>query len=195
MMASFRVVGLDPSLTSTGISDGLTVHVVQTSPEEQLEARFDRIMRACVTFILTPGPRGPRADLVVIEGPAFGAKGNAVDQLAGLRLLLRHRLWRLDIPFAIVPPSTLKAYTTGHGRASKAEMVAALAERHGLDLKAYKVSHGKYDMADAYALAAMGYTRLGQPLLSRGGPPAPLKSLLAVDWPDVVAKTFPPTTA
>lgn len=189
MNGPLRVVGLDLSLTSTGVSDGQSVHVFRTFAGEQLEARLDHLTRQCLRFVLsstqwTDGqPEGKSADLVCIEGAAYGAKGDAVDQLAGLRLMVRTRLWRLGVPFAIVSPTGLKAYTTGNGRSSKAQMVAALAERHGLDLKAVKVAHGKYDMADAYALAAMGYAYIRQPLPTTG-PPAPLASLLAVKWPD-----------
>lgn len=189
-MDLFRVVGLDLSFTSTGMSDGRSVHAFKTSPDETTEARMDRILCQVVTFVYSPTqwtdaqPAGKRADLVVIEGAAFGSKGDAVDQLAGLRWLVRHKLYRLGIPFAIVAPATLKAYTTGYGQATKPMMVSALAERHGLDLKPYKIAHGKYDMADAYALAAMGYAVLKQPIPAVG-PPAPLKSLLAVKWPEL----------
>lgn len=190
-MTGFRVVGLDLSLTSTGMSDGQSVHAVQTTPDSgSLEARMDRILCQAVTFVYSPTqwtddqPAGKVADLVVIEGPAFKAHGTAVDQLAGLRMIVRHKLYRMGIPFAIVPPTTLKAYTCDYGKGTKAQMVQALADRHGLDLTAHKVAHGKYDMADAYALAAMGYATLAQPLPTTG-PPAKLSSLLAVQWPEL----------
>jgi Holliday junction resolvasome RuvABC endonuclease subunit len=189
-MDLFRVVGLDLSFTSTGMSDGQSVHAYRTSPDDSMEARLDKILCQAVTFVYSPTqwtdaqPAGKMADLVVIEGAAFGSKGDAADQLAGLRWLMRHKLYRLGIPFAIVPPTTLKAYTTGYGKATKAMMVSALAERHGLDLNDHKVAHGKYDMADAYALAAMGYAVLKQHIPAIG-PPAPLKSLLAVKWPEL----------
>jgi len=191
-MSGFRVVGLDVSLTSTGMSDGQSVHAVQTAPDSgSLEARMDRIVRTCLDFVHSPTlwtdrQPGKAADLVVIEGPAFRAHGTAVDQLAGLRMLVRVELYRRGIPFAIVSPTALKAYTTNYGKATKAQMVAALAERHGLDLTVHKVSKGKYDMADAYALAAMGYVWIGQPIAPTRGAPAPMKSLLAAQWPETV---------
>jgi len=200
MAAKFRVVGLDLSLTSTGMSDGQSVHAVQTAPgSDSLEARMDRILCQALAFVHSPTqwtddqPCDRQADLVVIEGSSFGSRGSAVDQLAGLRMLVRHKLYLLNVPFAVVPPSTLKSYTTGSGQASKAQMVAALADRHGLDLLPYKVSHGKYDMADAYALAAMGYTVLKQPLPT-AGPPARLASLLTVAWPKLPAEPSVPVS-
>lgn len=190
-MSMFRVVGLDLSLTSTGMSDGQSVHAIQTAPDDgSLEARMDRILCQVLTFVYSPTqwtddqPAGKQADLVVIEGPAFKAHGTAVDQLAGLRMIVRHKLYRVGIPFALVPPTTLKAYTCGYGMGTKAQMVQALADRHGLDLTPYRVAHGKYDMADAYALAAMGYAVMAQPLPTTGPPPR-LASLLAVPWPEL----------
>lgn len=190
MNPTMRVVGLDLSLTSTGMSDGSSVLALKTGPEEPTEARMHKIVRECTSFALSPYQwsdmyrEGQRADLAVIEGAAYGSKGDAVDQLAGLRWLVRVKLHALGIPFAIVPPSTLKAYTTGNGRATKQQMVDALIARHGVPLRLYKVKDGRYDMADAYALAAMGLAALEQPLPAEG-PPAPLKSLLAVQWPTV----------
>lgn len=181
-----RVVGLDLSLTSTGISDGTVSIAFSTPADACIEYRLADLTQACMMQIASPGTsrhnHGQRADLVVIEGAAYGAKGNAVEQLAALRLMVRTELWRQSIPFAVVPPATLKAYTSGNGRASKPAMVAALAERHELDLKDVKVANGRYDIADAFALAAMGYARIGQPLPTAGRPR--LDSMLAVRWPE-----------
>ena len=69
-------------------------------------------------------------------------------------------------------------------------MQQAVLDRHKVDFAGVKVKDGRYDMVDAFALAAMGYARIGQPLLTFG-PPPPLKSLLAVDWSSV--KTPEPT--
>lgn len=193
---TLRVVGLDLSLTSTGVSDGDTHRVIQTSPHEQLEARLDRLVRGVVSFALAAPsessrwPMAATADLAVIEGASYGSKGSGVEQLAALRLMVRHRLWRLGIPFALVAPSTLKLYVTGHGRASKPEMVKALDDRHGTALRTVKVKDGRYDMADAMALAAMGCDHVGQPLPELPDPhrPHPYRaSLETVTWPDLVS--------
>jgi Holliday junction resolvasome RuvABC endonuclease subunit len=182
----FRVIGLDVSLTSTGASDGTEHDVFQTSPTERLEARMDRLLRQMRKFTLNPW-----AALVVMEGSAYSRNvQTGHEELAALRLMLRVHMWRCGIPVAIVPPSTLKAYTAGHGRASKPEMQQAVLDRHKVDFAGVKVKDGRYDMVDAFALAAMGYARIGHPLPTFG-PPPPLKSLLAVDWSGV--KTPEPT--
>lgn len=191
---ALRVIGLDLSLTSAGLSDGVTHRVIQTSPDERLEARLDRLVRGVVSFALaSPSacawwPFGAGADLAVIEGASYGSKGSGVEQLSALRLMVRHRLWRLGIPFALVAPSTLKAATTGNGRASKPMMVAAVDERHGTALAAVKVKDGRYDMADALGLAAMGYSHVGQPLpVHFPAPPVGQSSVDVVVWPDLVS--------
>lgn len=183
-MKPYRVVGLDLSLTSTGMSDGREQQVTQTAPDHCLEHRLDRIVTRARRFAMGAEDWSRKADLVVIEAGAFsrGAQSAAAEQLSALRLMVRHAMWQLDIPFAMVPPTTLKLYSAGHGKAKKADMVRALGIRHGLDLSAVKVKDGRYDMADAFALAAMGYAWAHRPLLTLG-PPPPRASLLAVPWP------------
>lgn len=189
-MSARRVVGLDLSLTSTGLSDGRSSLVVQTAPEDgPTEARFEQILTGLRSFVYCgTGPSDPDriADLVVIESGAFsrGAQAASAEQLSGLRYLVRHWLWFVHIPFALVTPTGLKAYVTGKGVATKQQVAAAVAERYGVDYSDIRVKDGRYDMVDAFGLAAMGYHHLGAPL-PRVGPPAPLKSLNAVKWPDV----------
>jgi len=71
------------------------------------------------------------ADLVVLEGLAFGAKGNAMLDLAGLAAVVRLALADCDRPFVDVPPSTLKKFAVGNGNAPKDEMLAAAIRRLG----------------------------------------------------------------
>lgn len=179
MTELLRVVGLDLSLTSTGMSDGHEHRVVQTSPDGSLEARLARIAYKVEHFVGLGA-----TDLAVIEGGAFsrGTQSQAAEILSGLRLMIRVNLFELGIPFAMVTPTGLKLYTAGHGKATKAQMVQAIKDRHGIDLSQWKVSQGRYDVADSVGLAAMGYARLGQPLPTQG-PPAPRASLNAVKWP------------
>lgn len=189
-----RVVGLDISLTSTGMSDGQSVHAIQTSTGELLEARIDHQVRGIIGFVLSPTqwtddfPQGRAAELVVIEAGAFsrGSQSEASEILSALRMMVRHRLWRLGIPFAMVSPTTLKLATCGDGRAVKQQMVAAVDERHGTDLASVKVKDGRRDMADAHALAAMGYHHVGHPLpIHPSAPSLNELAMLVVKWPDL----------
>uniref|UniRef100_A0AAU7GY46 RuvC-like Holliday junction resolvase n=1 Tax=Streptomyces phage Geonosis TaxID=3158856 RepID=A0AAU7GY46_9CAUD len=182
-MRTYRVVGLDLSLTSTGMSDGKQQWVTQTAPDRCMEARLDRLVGRARTFALGTTEWPQEANLVVIEAGAFSRNmQTGHEELAALRLMVRHAMWQLGVPFALVPPSTLKLYTAGHGKATKAQMVRAVAARHQLDLSKVLVKDGRYDMADAFALAAMGYAWANRPLVTVG-PPPPRASLMAVPWP------------
>jgi len=162
-----RVLGLDISLTSTGISDGLRSDAIQAGPLRG-EARMSHIAARIAEWV-SAGAR-----LAVIEGPAYGrGSQSGHDELAGLRWAVRYSLWVRRIPIAVVAPTALKKYTTGKGQATKEDMVAAAHERWGVDFSGVKVGRGRHDMADAYALAKMG-----EAFLNGDGYPA-------VDWPEV----------
>ncbi len=186
MTRRLRVVGLDLSLASSGMSDGSRHYAVQTDAGEDVEDRLDQQLAGVRSFVLA----GYEADLVVIEAGAFsrGAQSAAAEYLSALRLMVRHMLWKHAVPFAMVPPSTLKLATTGYGKASKQEMVAAVDERHGTNFRYVMVKDGRYDLADALALAAMGYARVGQPLPCHyPATPVGTKSLAAVKWPPLLS--------
>ena len=180
-----RCVGLDLSLTSTGISDGRYTKVVQTTNADCLESRLDQIVRAVgLTVNAFHG-----TDLAVIEAPAWSkASQTGHEELSALRVMVRHLLWKADVPYALVPPTTLKMATTGHGKATKQQMVSAVDERHGTGFINVMVKDGRYDQADAFALAAMGYARVGQPLAVHF-PAAPIghQSMHAVKWPTLLS--------
>lgn len=182
-----RVIGLDLSLTSCGMSDGYSHQVIRTNPEDALEARLDRVTRGVVAFAMNTPDWPEAASLAVIEAGAFarGSQSQAAEILAALRFMVRVRLWRLGIPFAMVAPTTLKLATTGNGHASKAHMVAAVDERYGTSFGLVPKSKGREDLADALALAALGYDRVRQPLACHF--PAPPLTPVKVDWPELVS--------
>ena len=138
-----RILAVDPSLRSTGLAG--------TGWSEAVATRgytgHDRLQHIKETIALY----AKGADLVVIEGPAYGAKGRAVHQLAGLWWLATHRLWSLNIPYAVVDPMTLKVYACNNGRASKEQVAQAMCEAHP------SMSFGTDDESDAYALLTMAY--------------------------------------
>ena len=157
---------------------------MQTTNKLSVEARLDHLVRSVSIYCRYPR----RADLVMIEGSSYGSRGPGHEELAALRFMVRRDLWRYEIPFAMVPPTTLKRYTTGSGAATKAGMVEVMEARYHLGLSEVKVRDGRYDRADALALAAMGYARLGQPLASEPGTHGPDHSSLAsVKWPELLS--------
>lgn len=166
------VIGLDLSLTCTGVAGAGWVDYIKPGKltgHPRLAFLVDRV----ITFI-------KKADLVVIEGPSFGAGvRHRHEDLAGLRVMVRHACWRRSIPYAVVPPSNLKLYAAGRGNADKGEVRTAVHERYGIDCD----GPARYDMADAYTLAAMGLHHLGVPLAEV--PEKNATGLGGCAWPDL----------
>ncbi|MGW0550520.1 hypothetical protein, partial [Streptomyces altiplanensis] len=133
-------------------------------------------------LLLTIGSFIKAADMVVMEGPSYGHAGlGGHEELAGLRCAIRLDCYRRGIPYGIVPPSSLKLFATGSGRATKGEMRSAVADRFGHHTEGV----GRYDQADAYAALAAGLHWLGYPLAT-----VPERQAQALDgcaWPEIVA--------
>lgn len=179
------VVGVDPSITSTGVfvlGAGASFARVQSKPAgESLSQRLDR-MRAAVMAVrmevLSLGHAAPDGvDLIVIEGPAFASNNAQTHMLSGFWWLLAHALEKIA-PVAVVQPSTLKKFATGNGRAGKDEMLAAAIAAFP------QAGIRNNDVADAAALAACGAVWLGR---AEGGVFAPsgMASVQAVRWPEM----------
>ena len=92
-----------------------------------------------------------------IEGLAFAMRGDATRDLAGLlftimtNVMVKHP----TVERLIVPPTTLKKFATGSGKADKNEMIAALPVdvREHFNAQGYKKTTGLTDVADAYWLS------------------------------------------
>ncbi|MCY0961546.1 hypothetical protein [Streptomyces sp. H27-H5] len=166
------VVGLDLSLTCTGVAGEGWVDYIRPK-NLRGHPRLAHIVDEVASFIKA-------ADLVVIEGPSFGSGvAHRHEDLAGLRVMVRHACWRRGIPYALVPPSCRALYATGKGSGSKAAVRDAVRTLYGIDCD----GPGRYDQADAYILCAMGLHHLGQPLAVL--PDDQRRGLDGCQWPDV----------
>jgi len=173
-----RITAFDLSLTSTGFAIVRDNAQPATGTLTTKLRGYDRLewLRQQIDHIAYTVDE--EATLVVVEGPAFGAKGDAYHQLAGLWWLITWHFARARLPFAIVPPSLLKKYATGLGNASKDQVLMATARR-------FPDFAGGNDEADALWLAAMGADRLGVPLVQM--PAANRAALDKVQWPAVAS--------
>lgn len=173
------VLGLDQSLTSFGaacVSSTGAVELHRWRPagrrgHERLQWLLDNVEQV-----------SGRCDFAVIEGLAFGAKGSSLLELAGLFHMVRHRLWQLGVPYAVVAPSSRMKYLTGKGQADKDTCLLAVVRRFpGIEVDGN-------DMADALTMAAMGADWAGYPLAPM---PVAHRSVLTalnkgrpvIDWP------------
>ncbi|MFD6070773.1 hypothetical protein [Amycolatopsis lurida] len=162
-----RVLGIDPSLTGTGVAaldtsyldNGNPLYRVQTIKSvghkgDSLRARNDRIRRIVdrVTQLAL------NADLIVIEAPAFSRNTGSMWDRAGLwwsivdTLLLDHH----DI--AMAPPNVVKKFAANKGNAGKDLVAVGMARLWGEDCQCANDNEW-----DALTLATMAGQRLGIP--------------------------------
>lgn len=166
------VIGLDLSLTCTGVAGAAWTDKIRTKVLRG-DARLAYIEDA-ISGLLTA------ADMVAMEGPSFGHGALAGhEDLAGLRVIVRRYCHRRGIPYAVIPPSSLKMYATGRGNASKGEVRSAVADRYGIRTE----GPGRYDEADAYTAVAAAYDWLGYSLAAV--PDRNHSALAGVAWPAV----------
>lgn len=169
-MSSPLVIGLDLSLTCTGVAgEGWTDFIRPKNLRGHPRLNF--LVDEVTSFIRN-------ADLVVIEGPSFGGGvKHRHEDLAGLRVMVRHACWRRSIPYALVPPSCRALYAAGKGSAPKGQVRDEVSRRYGIELEGV----ARYDEADAYALLAMGRHHLGLPLAAV--PERNATGLNGCEWP------------
>lgn len=160
-MTAPRVVGLDLSMTATGIADadGKTSTV---KPHGSGDARLTEIRAEVRTAVYG-------SDFVVIEDLPANAKSAGITGMVhgAIRVMLQS-----GPPYVLLTPATLKKFATGRGNAGKPEMAVALFKRAGLEL-------GDDNQVDAWWLRAAGLTILGHPPVQV--PAAQTGALAAVD--------------
>lgn len=200
-----RIVGLDLSLTATGLArveTGAGANVVglhgkpiipatvevrrigskapahkKGDPPPSIGSRSLRLRR--LAGQITEQCAG--ADLVVVEGPSYASEGAGTWDRAGLWWLVVARLTGAGLNVVEVPPSNVKMYALGKGGGAgtgKDEVLAAVIRRY---LPVVEVPGN--NEADALVLAAMGARFIGAPIEPGGTiPAANAKALTAVRW-------------
>lgn len=180
------IVGLDLSLTSTGIAtiSGGTVTVQRITSKGRQDATLDDRHTRLHNLRLDICLKAADADLIIIEGPSFGqARQGGQHDRAGLWWMITDWLmndvtadgWGKTV--VEVPPASRSKYATGKGNAAKDAVLAAVVRRY----PAVEVTGN--DEADALVLAAMGARWLGHPI-EASLPQVHLAALDAVHWPE-----------
>lgn len=122
-------VGIDPSLTRTGIAtaDGKTITVATKAVAGYRRMGRLALIRDAVAESITEDVM-----LVAIEGYAHGAsnQAHALGELGGI---IRMAVWTRGVPFIDVAPNTLKKFACGNGRGGKPQVVANARERLGYE--------------------------------------------------------------
>lgn len=123
-MIARQVVGIDPSLTATGVAHYTGALMTIRTKAKEKDGRLVQIGDVIDQL---------QTDLVVMEDLPRNAMAAGVTGM--VQGVIRERLQRRDIPYILVTPATLKAFATGKGNAKKPDMRAAWHDYAGVDNK------------------------------------------------------------
>jgi len=115
-------IGIDPSLTGTGIvvldeqGNVLDKDLISTKASHKIEDRLKTIWNRLKYIIWDFADKHVPGCHIAVEGLSFGSKGESMLELAGLHYLIRYMI---DREFCgvrhVVPPQTLKKFVCGKG--------------------------------------------------------------------------------
>lgn len=147
-----RFVGIDPS-TKTGFvildSNG------EVLVEEEIKATATKDPARMIGITRQIKEYLEPNDKIIIEGFAYGARGNAVDFQYGLGWLIRAMLFVEKYGYTEATPSQVKKFASNKGNAKKEDLVLPLYKKWGYE-------HHSDNVRDAYILAKMAYSMYNQ---------------------------------
>jgi len=158
------IIGIDPSLTATGIvvlRDGEVELAEKTKDRPELgtikrvtDIRFR--IGSIIDNLETKEEwdnKWQAPDLIVIEGFSYGSKGRSVFDIAYLGWRIREQLEQLkeqdNVPWIEVPPTQLKKFATGKGNTNKEIILQQVYKR-------WEYETDNNNIADAFVLAKIG---------------------------------------
>lgn len=175
------VIGLDLSLTSTGVARVTNGRVVGTNSirtagkkGDDLQARAKRLESIVKSVYVDLCAFNP--ELVVVEAPSYGSQHGAQHDRSGLWWLVVQATLNGGWPVATVSPNGRAKYGTGKGNSPKDAVLAAVIKRYP------EVTLNSNDEADALLLASMGSRHLGWPIEDEL-PKAHLDAMDGAYWP------------
>lgn len=169
-----NILALDLSLTATGWALSSGQSGVYSPPKLSTGTRRLIAIRDAMLGYAT------NADLVVIEGFAYGAKGRAVLDIAGMGWIVRVALVERGYPVVEVPPASLKMFATGKGNADKNAML-------GEAIRKLKYDGNDHNVADAKWLLMMTQTAYGGAVSLANAKQR--EALAKIEWPKITRST------
>lgn len=169
-MTAPAVLGIDPSLTATGLAlpDGSTRTIKYTPRTLSGDARLLVIYEEIMSAVVDHGV----SHAMIEDLPSHAKSAGLTGRSQGV---VRLALVMAGVPYGEVIPSSLKKFATGSGTAQKPDMRMELYKRTGIDLK-------DDNQMDAYWLRQMGLHHLGFEEFSL--PKLHTDSLAKVKWPE-----------
>lgn len=136
------VIGLDPSFTAFGVSDGVNHGVIKTAPRDSDPTQAASIQRRCREIVRALDKWGvqnhPVDDLVYyIEAPSFGSASMAshLYELGWLMSEIHGSVGQYIEKVVEVPPTTLRKWATGKGNTKKDAMKLAVYKKFGVEFE------------------------------------------------------------
>lgn len=157
-----RVVGLDISLTGTGMADDLRwctsvgrTGVTKLPLAEKMSVLYDLTGHICTRVVASGAP-----DLVVIEHPITGAVkgGSALERDMLWGFVVRDLMYEYDLDVIAIQNTKRQVYACGRP-AGKEQVVEAVTRTYP-----EYATGGDNNQCDAVVLMAMGRALLGDPL-------------------------------
>jgi Holliday junction resolvasome RuvABC endonuclease subunit len=181
-----NIAAFDLSLTATGWARTEGTSGVLHPPKGMMGIeRLVWIRDSVLRIAIGAGDTMP-ADVVVVEGYAFGAKGSAVISLGELGGVVRVALSEhalLGAPCVDIPPSCLKLFATGKGNAKKDVVFASAIRKLGY-------TGSDHNEADALWLLEMASAFYDSAALARqpaGNIETKTRALSKIKWPELAA--------
>ena len=145
-------VGIDPSITSTGLIilnenyEIIEMSVISSDVKDPNEVRIQQI--GC-EILLSLNKLQKDIEKVCLEGISFGSSGRGVAQQAGLNYYISILLIENNYDYIRCEPSKLKKFVTGKGQCKKDLMLMKTYKKWGIEFD-------NSDLCDAYGLARYG---------------------------------------
>jgi len=152
-----NIIGIDPSLTGTGIvclEDGDYVDSkVVISKYKDINRLID--IREQIRIFMFKNKNIIHS--VVIEGFAFGARGMAMFDLGMLSGILRAFIMESNLKLLVIQPTMLKKFVTGKGNVHKDLMLMNVYKKWKIDFTEFKGQAN--NVCDAFGLAQIGWSK------------------------------------
>ena len=155
-------LGIDQSFTSTGVcifKDNELVKsaiIVSNKSDNMYERAFS------VSFQLKSVVDKWKPDIIALEGIPFMSRSNVTRDLAGLQyaiVMLLLSKYELDKNLYVLPPTSVKKFASGSGKASKEEMFLSLPKEIQNKFGNLPKSKGRYDLTDSYFIGLLGESK------------------------------------
>lgn len=173
------VIGIDPSINSTGVcikkDDEILYYIIPSKMTKKMKLFNNKYIKILpydkhdvsgqdyinkevtktyniynICKVIEILIKKYKPDLINMEGVAYSSNGSVID-LAGLNYCIRMTSMKHNIPFQIISPTSVKKFAVANGQAPKEVIIDAWKKLDGniKDIKYIKID----DLADAYFIA------------------------------------------